>query len=192
LLEHETPSVETIVSSLDDPDWQKIVIDRLDSEFDTELQTAIGELPDEDKAVLATSGKVPLSEASLAMESAAPEPQAKVLGLFREDRELRAAKDRLAKSGIHHVIFGHTHVVVNGALEGAELFNPGTWIPRLDLSSAAIREKINRHGITQDMLADRALYVADRLAVHILCESTHRPHLRMLEVPSFRDWNPKS
>ena len=103
----------------------------------------------------------------------------RVRELFREDRELRAAEDRLKNFGIHHVIFGHTHVILNAALDGA-LFNSGTWMPHL-LNSETTKEKVEQQGIMLVMLADMSLYVVDRLAVHILCEAGREPQLMMVE-----------
>lgn len=69
------------------------------------------------------------------------------------------------------MVFGHTHELVDGAaLEGdlrGQLYNPGTWLPNLDLSLAFVQEKIQKNGLSQDMLKDPKLYATARRAVRI-------------------------
>ena len=80
-------------------------------------------------------------------------------------------RTRIARSRPDVVVFGHTHEIVDGGLlEGdlkGQLFNPGTWLPSLDLSLAYVREKIREDGLSLDMLKDPTLYTKARRAVRI-------------------------
>src|SRR5581483_7406613 len=129
-----------IAGSFQEPAWQRAFAERAgqDGAFRRDVEAAIAELPGTERAILGRGTQVGtgLGDPDLSGDAA----QA-TLGLFREDRELRATRARLTEPGITHVVFNHTHVIVDGALEG-HLYNPGTWLPRLDLSSPPVREKI--------------------------------------------------
>jgi hypothetical protein len=78
-------------------------------------------------------------------------------------------------------VFGHTHKIVDGGLRG-RLFNPGTWIPHLDLRNDAVRQRIKAEGLTLAMLDDRSLYVTDRRAVHLVPRGDQPTELALVEV----------
>ncbi|HVV85796.1 MAG TPA: metallophosphoesterase [Kofleriaceae bacterium] len=170
LLDGDAPPLRpnAAVAAFDDPSWRKVVKDRLaDPTFARELEEGLAELEPEERKLASAPTKVAADEPTLGTGGASAGGAAPAtLGLFREDRELRAARDRLAAPGITHVVFGHTHAVVDGELDG-RLFNYGTWLPSLDLKSPHVAAKIAASGLTLDMLKDSSLYVADRRAVRI-------------------------
>jgi hypothetical protein len=104
------------------------------------------------------------------------------LGVFRDDREHRAAKDRMSEAGVTHVVFGHTHDVVDGELHGT-LFNPGTWIPSLDVRSESVQAKVRAAGgLSLELLNDHSSWVTDRRAVEIRPDPPHAAQVRLLRI----------
>ena len=163
-LDEPTPlTPANAAAAFDDDEWRRAVLERSrqDPAFVAELQAAVAELEPAEQRVASAPQKVEAADPRLGTGDGAA-----TLGLFREDRELRAAKERLAAPGITHVVFGHTHAIVDGELDG-RLFNYGTWLPSLDLKSPHVAAKIKLEGLTLDMLKDDRLYVADRRAVRI-------------------------
>jgi len=136
----------------------------------------VTQLRENEQAILAIPERVEVGTASGITAEAGV-----TLGIFREDRELRAARARFMEPGVTHAVYGHTHVAVDGALEG-RLFNAGTWLPHLNLASPAVRAKIQAHGLTLDMLRDPALYVADRQVVHITPDPPRTAKVRLISV----------
>jgi hypothetical protein len=153
----------TMAGSFADPSWQRAVAERAstDPAFMAEVQAEAAALDDQERALLLAPEQVTLVDPRLD-----PGETAATLGLFRDDRERRAARDRLSSPGVTAVVFGHTHAIVDGELD-RRLFNPGTWLPHLDLASPRVRELIARSGVTLEMLSDRSLYAVDRRAVRI-------------------------
>jgi UDP-2,3-diacylglucosamine pyrophosphatase LpxH len=180
-------SAASLVMDLDDTGWQEMLSERLsDSDFKQQFDAAVSALPAGEKELLAQSRNIAVADTE--SEDLTSDESAATLGIFRAPRETRAAKDRLGKPGVTHVVFGHSHVVVNGGVEG-RLFNPGTWIPRLNLDSPEVSLKIKRQGgLTLDMLDDQKLYVCDRIAVHAIADPKNQAKVRMVEVPSFNEW----
>ena len=71
-------------------------------------------------------------------EEVVAETTVETLGLVRQKRELRQAKELLKQSGVTAVVFGHTHSAVDGNAADAPVsayFNTGTWTPSFDLRS---------------------------------------------------------
>ncbi len=101
------------------------------------------------------------------------------LGLFRDRREERAARERMNASGITGVVFGHTHEKVDGALDGC-LYNYGTWLPSLDLGSPHVKAKVDAHGLTLDILKDSTMYRAERTVVRLTPEPPHRTRIELV------------
>lgn len=158
------PEEEAAVLSLADEEWRRAIAERLatDPAFRAEFKATIAALPPEQQRLLGESRSVRVE--------VGPRPggaTGATLGIFREARQLRAARERLSREGVTHVVFGHTHEVIDGELDGC-LYNPGTWLPSLDFSRADVGAKIKKHGITLDILRDGALYVRVRKVVHIV------------------------
>jgi UDP-2,3-diacylglucosamine pyrophosphatase LpxH len=174
------PVVQDVLVGIAEDAWRGAVIQRVtdDPEFVTEVEHALAELPAEDRELVASTepGAIQLDEPDLA-----PEQGSAVLGLFRDAREDRAARSRLKMDGITAVVYGHTHVIVDGGVQGC-LYNPGTWIPHLDLQNPAVREKIKQHGLSLDMLNDKRLYVTERRSVHLVPDGNHRTKTKLLEI----------
>jgi len=174
-----TPPIDpgTVAGSFADPTWQRAVAERASSDpaFVAELKQGFAELDDRERAVVAAHEQVQLADGRLSPPGAPPA----TLGLFRDERERRAGKDRLSRPGVTAVVFGHTHTVIDGELDGC-LFNHGTWLPHLDLAAAVVREKIDRHGLTLDMLKDRGMYKVERRAVRIDVEAVHRARVALV------------
>jgi hypothetical protein len=135
-----------IVAVLGEEKWRGVVAERMnrDPAFVRQIQQAIEGLSREERALVAENETI---EMELEDPDLPTEEPAATLGLFRASREIRAARERLGERGITHVVFGHTHEVVNGALDGS-LFNPGTWLSHLNLREAYVKEKIRRQGLT--------------------------------------------
>ena len=113
------------VASFDDAAWKQVVLERVrtDPHFVDALNQQIAELEPEEQRLAALRESIETIDPTLGTGDA--RTATTTLGLFREDREIRAAKDRLATPGITHVVFGDTHAVVDGELDGG-LIIPGT------------------------------------------------------------------
>jgi hypothetical protein len=174
------PVVQDVLVGVVEDAWRGAVIQRVtdDPEFVTEVERALAELPAEDRQLVASTepAAIQLDEPDLAYEQGGA-----VLGLLRDAREDRAARSWLKMGGITAVVFGHTHVIVDGGLDGC-LYNPGTWIPHLDLQNPAVREKIKKYGLSLDMLNDKSLYVTKRRAVHLVPDGNYRTKMKLLEI----------
>jgi hypothetical protein len=143
-------------------------------DFRTEFEKAVATLPPEDLAALSRQQEVdPNLDPRLD-----PPAQTPMAGLFR-DSERRAALQRLAQNGITHVVFGHTHALVDGDLDGA-FFNHGTWLPFLDLKAAYVKAKIAKDGLTLEMLKDDKLYATDRRAVQIVPDQRNMAKVKLI------------
>lgn len=104
------------------------------------------------------------------------------LGLFSESREVKAALEKL--HAYDHVVFGHTHVVVDAhdLGHGKKMFNPGCWIEHLDMDNPRVKEVVEEHGVTAGLLNNKAgagdpdgsggYYTTDFFAVRILNDGT--------------------
>jgi UDP-2,3-diacylglucosamine pyrophosphatase LpxH len=167
LLDEPQPlTAASAASSFDDPAWKQAVLERArtDPGFVAELNQAIAELEPLEQRLAAHRDQIetvdPRSSTGGEATSGA------TLGLFREERELRAAREHLARPGITHVVFGHTHVSVDGELDG-RLYNYGTWIPSLDLRAAHVKARLAAEGLSLEVLRDRSLYTVARHLVRI-------------------------
>jgi UDP-2,3-diacylglucosamine pyrophosphatase LpxH len=148
-----------LANAFDDPQWRAVLLDRIhDPGFVAELDAGLAALSPSERAIATSAEAVPM---------APPVAGGATLGLFRDDRELRGAQTRLAQPGITHVVFGHTHEIVDGALTG-QLYNYGTWIPSLNLGDAAVKARVDKDGLTLDVLNDRTLYTSERRVVRIV------------------------
>lgn len=159
---------QLLAASFADGDWQQAIVERLQTDpgFAPALAQAAAELAPAERALAASPEAIGLG-VDVKMTDA---PAHRTMGVFRDDREHRAAKQRL-QGGISAVVFGHSHELVDGATLDGELkhrlFNTGSWLPHLDLKSAFIRQKIKQEGLTEDMLKDKSLYVVERWAARI-------------------------
>lgn len=173
-----------VAASFAEQEWQQAIVERAhaDPGFVAELKLAALELEGTEHRIVVRRNTVKLeTDPRLDAESGgAPN----TLGLFREDREQRAARERLGRDGVTAVVFGHTHRLVDGnALQGTlkgRLFNPGTWLPHLDLTSAHVKQKIKQHGLTKEMLKDESLYRTERWAVRIDADPRYAARVRMV------------
>jgi UDP-2,3-diacylglucosamine pyrophosphatase LpxH len=169
-------------AAFEDLAWQEAVLERASVDpdgFTAELDAAMAELQPEERRLAGAATTVDVEGPAQRGSPAAP-----VLGLFREERERRAARERLGLPGVTHVVFGHTHDVVDGnALDGdlkGRLFNYGTWLPSLNLKDAHIKAKIDRDGITLDLLKDSSLYTVERIAVRIDADAHYQATVRLV------------
>lgn len=165
-----------VPKSIQDEAWQRVIGERMakDPAFRSELRQAVRGLPAEQQALLADPKKVSLEVAGAEKESHGP-----TLGLFRDDRQVRAAKDRLKADGVTHVIFGHTHEIVDGDLDGC-LYNPGTWLPHMDFNRPDVKAKIKAHGLTLEMLSDASLYDRVRKVAHVVPDPGGRSRVELV------------
>lgn len=159
--EPEPLTAASAASSFDDPAWREVVLERAQTDpvFVDELNQAIAELEPSERRIAALPEPI---------DAPAPggDKGGATLGLFREERELRAGRELLAQPGVTHVVFGHTHGVVDGELDG-QLFNYGTWLPSLDLGAAHVAARIATEGISLEILGDPSLYAIERRLVRI-------------------------
>lgn len=161
-------AAQLVTASFAEDDWQAVVAQRVrDQGFRDELAAAAGELGALERDLLRHPEQVSTGVAPAAVRAEGE----RTMGIFRDDRERRGARQRLSRPGVTAVVFGHTHEIVDGGLlQGdlkGQLFNPGTWLPSLDLSLAYVREKIREDGLSLDMLKDPTLYTKARRAVRI-------------------------
>jgi UDP-2,3-diacylglucosamine pyrophosphatase LpxH len=164
-----------VATSFDDPQWQAMLAARArEPGFVAEMKAAAAELDRAELARVVHPSMVEIAAPTLGKSAAPP-----TLGLFGGDREERAAHDRLSAAGVTGVVFGHTHDLVNGALDGC-LYNHGTWLPALDLKSPVVKAKIDVHGLTKDMLADASLYRVDRCGVRLDPDPPNRTRMRII------------
>lgn len=162
----------TVVGSVETPEWQAVLIDSDPQELDA----AIDLLTAEERAVLAAAGDVELPE---------PDPldqreTAETLGLFTSSREHGAAHRLLAMGGTEAVVFGHTHKMVDGAL-GNRLYNPGCWIPHLDLADPAVKQRVAEIGFCEELVRDGSLYTSTLRAVRVR-EGTTRSKVELVTI----------
>jgi len=156
----------------DEAAWRDLVR-QIRAEEPLELIAAVNALSDEERTDLDAPRQIEIGEPEELDKAAAdtikhgerrPEAAAaQDLGLFRENREVRGAKDCLGEDGITHVVLGHTHEIVDGGVDKA-LFNPGSWIERLNIGSPMVTAK---KGNLRDVLADAGLFSTDPRAVHV-------------------------
>src|SRR5262249_18123825 len=174
------PVANDVLVGIAEDAWRGAVIQRVtdDPEFVSQVEHALAERPAEDQQLMAEAepAAIEIEDPDLAHERGGA-----VLGLFRDAREERAARSWLKMGSITAVVFGHTHVIVDGGLDGC-LYNPGTWIPHLALQTPAVREKIKAHGLTLDMLNDKSLYVTERRAVHLVPDGNNRTKVKLLSI----------
>lgn len=170
------PGEDKVPKSIDDATWQRVIGERLvkDPEFRKDLRAEIAKLPPAQQQLLSDGRR-----AQIEVGDAETTPDGKTLGLFREERQHRAANDRLKAPGVTHVIFGHTHEEINGDLKGC-LFNPGTWLPHLDFNRPDVKAKIKAHGLTLDMLDDASLYDRRRTVAHIVPDPGARSRVELV------------
>jgi UDP-2,3-diacylglucosamine pyrophosphatase LpxH len=171
-------TVDKVVDGIDDREWQTMLETRRreDAAFEAEIVTAAATLSPDERAILAGPS------APLGVASQLPGGPSATLGLFRDDREHRAARDRMSEAGVTHVVFGHTHDVVDGELQGT-LFNPGTWIPSLDVRADSVQAKLRvAGGLSLELLGDHRYWVTDRRAVEIRPNPPHTAQVRLLRI----------
>jgi UDP-2,3-diacylglucosamine pyrophosphatase LpxH len=137
------------------------------------ISKAIATLSDEDRAVL----RLPVS-VTVGAEVDLIDGGAETLGLIRDGREARAARERLSHAGVTSVVFGHTHQVQSD-LDDSH-FNPGTWIPYLNLRDQDVRAKMETRGITRELLSDESLYRVSRCAV-LIRPDRHRSRVQVID-----------
>lgn len=162
-----------VIGAFEDSEWRGVVAEALTDEvFTNELISTVRALPPADVAVLRQGPATDLGAVADTAEAAA------TLGVFREKRDRRAAAELLGPE-VTHVVFGHTHEVVDGEQEDRSYFNPGTWLPRLNLKNDNVRAAL-RDGVTREVLGNKALYSIDRLAVQILPKMSHASHVELV------------
>jgi UDP-2,3-diacylglucosamine pyrophosphatase LpxH len=160
--------------SFEDAAWKHVVIERAraDHGFVDALNQAIAELEPQEQRLATLRESIQTCDPRFDAGGA-------TLGLFREDRELRAARDRLARPGITHVVFGHTHTPIDGDLDG-RLYNYGTWLPSLDLGAAHVKATLVAEGINLELLRDPGLYSVVRRLVRIDADPGYESKVRLV------------
>jgi UDP-2,3-diacylglucosamine pyrophosphatase LpxH len=135
-----------------EPEWRSLVR-RLHDDAPGEVEDALAGLDPDDHALLQQGDRVSIGEP--------------VLGMFRSSREERAARhclDSVDDQGAEYVVFGHTHDIVDGELDG-RWFNPGSWIPHLDADAPDVA---NNGRPLLELAGDPDVFVSDRRAVHLI------------------------
>ncbi len=182
--ETEPPTFRDVLGQADD-NWRGVLMERYreDPDFVADIEAAIADLDDRDKAALSAHSDIELPEDPFTR----PKDET-TLGIFREDREVRHARTLLERDGITAVVFGHTHHAIDGNALGDThplrgcWFNSGTWLPHLDLERGDIRQKIHAHGLTRDMLGDDSLYATRCVAVELRVHEPHRTELALVPI----------
>lgn len=183
LLSGPTPSVPLALGSIADPGWVEVLSQRAASDPTArkELEQVLQAMPGWKQAIVAEPKKVNLD---IGPDETADAPIAgATMGLIRKPRQIRAAKDRLKGDGITHVVFGHTHSAINGALKG-RLFNPGTWLPHMDFNAPHVKAKLDKYGgLEPSMLDDKTLFDVHRQAVRVTPDATYGSRVELIDVP---------
>jgi UDP-2,3-diacylglucosamine pyrophosphatase LpxH len=174
----DADTVDKVVDGIEDREWQ-IMLEtrrRQDHAFEAEILAEAAALSADERAILARP------RAQLGVAGQLPGGPSATMGLFRDDREHRAARDRISQAGVTHVVFGHTHEIVDGEVQGA-LFNPGTWIPSLDVRSDSVQAKVRAAGgLSLELLNDHRYWVTERRAVEIKPDPPHAARVRMVRI----------
>lgn len=131
-----------------EPEWRSLV-GTLRADAPGEVDEALSLLDPGDRALLQRGERVSLGEP--------------LLGMFRSSREERAARHCLDERGAEYVVFGHTHDIVDGGLDG-RWFNPGSWIPHLDANAPDVA---NNGRPLLELAGNPDVFVADRRTVHL-------------------------
>lgn len=93
------------------------------------------------------------------------EEETATLGIFRDDPDIRGAES-LMSIDVKSVVFGHTHMEINGSHPDARLknyFNTGSWVNSMDLSlreNRARLKNISRDDLKNDELFELRLRTA--------------------------------
>jgi UDP-2,3-diacylglucosamine pyrophosphatase LpxH len=161
LLNEEALSPDALIQNLDDQDLARELLDRYDGdaefrrEFDDEILNHTSR--EEWRSILSATPqqKITLEELTPEVKEVSP-----TLGIFRDDPEVRAARDLIETSaGVKQVIFGHTHAEIDGASDLAGVrnyFNTGSWVRSMDLREREKRRRLN--DISLDDLRDDNLF----------------------------------
>jgi UDP-2,3-diacylglucosamine pyrophosphatase LpxH len=131
-----------------EPEWRSLV-GTLRADAPGEVDEALARLDPGDRALLQRGERVSLGEP--------------LLGMFRSSREERGARHCIYDRGAEYVVFGHTHDIVDGGLDG-RWFNPGSWIPHLDANAPDVA---NNGRPLLELAANPGAFVADRRTVHL-------------------------
>jgi UDP-2,3-diacylglucosamine pyrophosphatase LpxH len=161
VLEARAPDVDqsTIVGAVHSDVWQGVGL----TADGGELEDALASLGPEQRAVLRAAGTVEIPDPEPLTD---PDPGSEVLGVFRSPRDVRAAKQLLSEAGTEAVVMGHTHKIIDGAL-GNRLYNPGCWIPRLNLDDPEVSRRVQEIGFCKGLLTDSSLYSSSLRSVRI-------------------------
>jgi UDP-2,3-diacylglucosamine pyrophosphatase LpxH len=164
----------SLVGVFEEDSWRLLASEIVHSHSE-EVSDLIAALDRDQRAVLQLPKTISL-EADVELESEG----AATLGLFRDNREVRGARDRLSQPGVTSVVFGHTHEVIDGGLHGTH-FNPGCWIPHLNLRDEDVRAKVQRSGVTRELLSDASLYRINPWAV-VIRPGHQRSRVELIEI----------
>ncbi len=162
-MEAQTP--DRLIQNLDDQELAVELLALYDSdpkirrEFDDEITNHTSReewraIDSVDPLTSATQLEVRLSELAPQIDEVSP-----TANILREDPELRAARDFMLKPDIKQVIFGHTHMEIDGAHPNAPVanyFNTGSWVGSLDLSKKENRRRLE--SLAKEDLRDGSLY----------------------------------
>jgi UDP-2,3-diacylglucosamine pyrophosphatase LpxH len=129
----------------------------INSDFRKDFDKEIAKTPAEEwKAINSIDHQQPITLEQLTPEVEGASP---TLGIFRDEPEFRGAGSLLEQPGVEHVIFGHTHVEIDGSRPEAKVkryFNTGTWVGSIDLAKQENRERLSK--ITETDLKDETLF----------------------------------
>lgn len=161
----ETQSPDKLIQNLEDQALAQELLAVYDSDaefrraFDDEIlnHTAPEEWRSMDSLIYAAGKRqLPVTLDELLPQVHEVSPTA---GIFREDPEVRAARNFMLRPGIKQVIFGHTHMEVDGAATDAAVpgyFNTGCWVGSLDLSKEENRLRLEQ--LAKEDLRDNSLF----------------------------------
>jgi UDP-2,3-diacylglucosamine pyrophosphatase LpxH len=186
-VDDEPPDLAWLDAYFSDEETALIIRDAID-ELGPEAANELG-LADLDASLIAglrTAEAIDIVAAELGPPAPDVADGGTTLGIFRDRAEVRGARSCLSAE-IDHVVLGHTH----GALDGEEiepgkkLFNPGTWIPHIDMRNPNVVAARAEHGLTKELLNSREFYRTDIFAIEIRADGSeptlvsleaHRPH----------------
>jgi UDP-2,3-diacylglucosamine pyrophosphatase LpxH len=149
---------EELIQNLEDRDLATELIDIYDNNpgFKSAFDQEIAATPEEDWKSINSERQQPVTLDQLEPEVVGA---AHTLGIFRDEPEFRGAEQLLKQDGVEYVVFGHTHMEIDGHDPKARVkkyFNTGSWIGSIDLAKEENRKRLKT--ISEDDLKDDKLF----------------------------------
>ena len=159
VLSEQPRKPDQLIQNINDQELAQELLNLYDSnpDFRKDFDEEIAKTPTEEwKAINSIDHQQPVTLEQLMPEVEGASP---TLGIFRDEPEFRGAEKLLEQQGVEHVIFGHTHVEIDGSRPEVKVknyFNTGTWVSSIDLSKKENRARLRK--IKGNDLKDETLF----------------------------------